>query len=192
MNNILNIIFDFDGTLIDSKPLHNYRYLLTKFPRGSKEHIQATKEFLSHINECHQYNGISDTLEYLKKNDYTIYVLTASTKQNVLAAIKYFGLSQYIDPKNVISSYSVDRNKRITKKNGNPTLFLHLLNKFKLDPRTCLSFGNEVNDTLAAQKANIDAYNCLWGAENEDKKQMIATMKKISIDKPTDIINLLN
>lgn len=93
MNHIRNIIFDFDGTLIDSKPLHSYRFLLTQFPRGSKAHIQATKEFLSHVKECHLYNGISDTLEYLKNNDYTIYVLTASTKQNVLAAIKYFGLS---------------------------------------------------------------------------------------------------
>lgn len=92
----------------------------------------------------------------------------------------------------MFSSYSIDRNKCITKKNGNPTLFLHLLDKFNLDPRTCLSFGNEVIDSIAANKANIDAYNCLWGAENEDKRQMITTMNNISIDKPTDIINLLN
>lgn len=192
MKHISNIIFDFDGTLIDSKPLHHYRYLLTKFPRHSKEHIQATKEFLSHIKECHPYEGISEALEYINNNGYTIYVLTASTKQNVLAAIKHFNLSQYISPNNVISSYSIDRNKRITKKNGNPTLFLHLLDKFKLDPNTCLAFGNEVIDTIAANKANIDAYNCLWGAETEDKKHMIETMKNISIDRPTDIINILN
>lgn len=190
MKHISNIIFDFDGTLIDSKPLHSYRYLLTKFPRYSKEHQEATKEYLSHINECHQYIGISDTLEYLNNNGYTIYVLTASTKQNVLAAIKYFGLSQYINPKNVISSYSIDRSKRITKRNGNPTLFLYLLDKFKLDPKTCLSFGNEMIDTLAANNANIDAYNCLWGAVDDDYISM--QNQPNTLISPTDIIHLLN
>lgn len=185
-----NIIFDFDSTLLDTKPLENYLYLFKQFPRFSKEHQLGRKEFLNHIGECKQYDGFDDVFDFLLNNNVNRYIITAGAKDKVVKYISHFKLKHVFNHNNVISSYSFGVFNRITKKDGNPTLFNYLLDWYGLEPSTCIAFGNELTDQYAANNAHITAFNCLWGATPNEA--IIMKSLPNTIENPKDIINLLN
>jgi phosphoglycolate phosphatase-like HAD superfamily hydrolase len=54
----------------------------------------------------------------------------------------------------------------------------------------CVAFGNELNDKQAAQTVGIEAYNCLWGAAEEEKEIMLKD-EASSLKNPLDIIKVL-
>lgn len=185
-----NVIFDFDGTLIDTKALFNYSSLLKEYPMNTKEHREKKKEYLTHLDECNVYNGIIDTLKYLTSKGYTLYIVSGNTKGTITAALKYFKIEKYFDFNKIVSGFSPYRRFRTSKKNGNPTLFKYLLNEYNLNPDTCIAFGNEYCDRIAANNANIEAYDCLWGATDDNKWQM--QQHFFCIDSPKRITELLN
>ena len=185
-----NIIFDFDGTLVNTYPLFKYCSLLKEFPMNTKEHREKKKEYLTHLNECNVYNGIIETLEYLTSKGYTLYIVSGNTKGTITAALKYFKIDKYFDFDKIVSGFSPYRRFRTSKKNGNPTLFKYLLNEYNLNPDTCIAFGNEYCDRIAANNANIEAYDCLWGATDDNKSQM--QQHFFYIDSPKQITELLN
>lgn len=185
-----NIIFDFDGTLVNTYPLFKYCSLLKEFPMNTKEHREKKKEYLTHLNECNVYNGIIDTLEFLTSKGYTLYIVSGNTKGTISAALKYFNMDKYFDLNKIVSGFSPYRRFRTSKKNGNPTLFNYLLNEYNLDPNSCIAFGNEYCDRIAANNADIEAYDCLWGATDNNKEQMKEHF--FCIDSPMQITDLLN
>lgn len=185
-----NIIFDFDGTLVNTYPLFKYCSLLKEYPINTKEHREKKKEYLTHLDECNVYNGIIDTLDYLTSKGYTLYIVSGNTKGTITSALKYFNMDMYFDFDRIVSGFSPYRRFRISKKNGNPTLFKYLLNEFNLNPDTCIAFGNEYCDRLAANNANIEAYDCLWGATDDNIDQM--RQHFFTIDTPKQITELLN
>ena len=185
-----NIIFDFDGTLIDTSSLFKYSSLLKEYPMNTKEHREKKKEYLTHLNECNVYNGIIDTLEYLTGKGYNLYIVSGNTKGTITAALKFFKMDKYFDFDKIVSGFSPYKRFRTSKRNGNPTLFNYLLNEYNLDPNTCIAFGNEYCDRIAANNANIEAYDCLWGATYDNANMM--KQHFFYIDTPTQIVELLN
>ena len=99
-------------------------------------------------------------------------------------------MDKYFDSDKIVSGFSPYRRFRTSKKNGNPTLFNYLLNEYNLDPNTCIAFGNEYCDRIAANNADIEAYDCLWGATDDNKEQMKEHF--FCIDSPMQITDLLN
>ena len=185
-----NVIFDFDGTLLDTRPLEQHFHLFKKYHRFSNDNQLGRKEFLNHINECKTYDGYNEVFDYLLSNNVNRYILTAGSKDKVMKYISDFKLKDVFNPNNIISSYSINRYKRTTKKDGNPTLFNYLLEKYHLNPSECIAFGNEITDQAAANNAHITAYNCLWGATVDEASKMRSLAN--TIETPKQIIELLN
>ena len=51
------VIFDFDGTLINTYPLFDHFYLLKEYPINTKEYRENKKEYLTHLDECYIKSG---------------------------------------------------------------------------------------------------------------------------------------
>lgn len=183
------VIFDFDGTLVDTKPLDQYHYLLKGKERLSEEWAEALKEYNSHIKDCKPYDGINEVLQFIKDNDIDAYIVTGSNTDKVNEAIKLYGWKGLF--KGITSRYAISQWQRKTKSNNNPILFKKALYDYELDASDCISFGNEVVDTKAARKVGIMAYNAYWGAVGEDKDFFDGELKDLNVYNPIEIIELL-
>lgn len=183
------VIFDFDGTLVDTRPLDQYHYLLKGKERLTPEWAEALKEYNSHIRDCKPYDGIDEVLQFIKENNIDAYIVTGSNNDKVNEAIKLFGWKGVF--KGITSRYSIRQWQIRNKSNNNPILFKKTLYDNEIDASDCISFGNEVVDTKAARKVGIMAYNAYWGAVGEDKEIMDSDMKDLNVYNPIEIIDLL-
>jgi len=184
------IIFDFDGTLLDTQPLMKYEYLFKQPTRGTKEWSKGRKEYLSHIKDCKLYEGMDEVIQHIRKNHIKCAVVTANTKDRVVEAIKAFGWSDFINKTNIIGCYSLGMN-RASKDDGDSRLFAKALELMGVTADDCIAFGNELNDFKAAQSIGIKAYNCLWGASDDERTVMMNEMSENSITSPTDILEII-
>jgi len=185
------VIFDFDKTLVDTRPLDQYSHLYRGKERLSEEWKEGIKEYISHIADCKVYEGINEVIEFLRANDVKVIVVTAGIKMKVMEAARVFGWTDIIKAKNTFGRHSFGINKKVTKDDGNPMLFEKALSTLGVEAKDCISFGNEYDDTVAAQKVGIRAYNCLWGATKEDADRMIIDMPQITIEHPSQIIDII-
>lgn len=183
-------IFDFDGTLLNTNPWKQYEYLFRNPQRGTKEWMQGRKMYLDHVKDCPQWEGIKEVLDYIRKHGIRTAIVTANTKDRVLTAIEAFGWQDVFNMNHIIGCYALGR-KRASKDNGDSSLFIKALDVLQANPENCIAFGNEVNDTIAAQRIGIPAYNCLWGAEGIDREIMLDELADITLEMPLDIITAL-
>jgi phosphoglycolate phosphatase-like HAD superfamily hydrolase/transcriptional regulator with XRE-family HTH domain len=188
---IPTVIFDFDKTLVDTRPLDQYSHLYRGKERFSEGWKRGIKEYISHLSECRVYEGIQEVLDYIRGNRINIIVVTAGIKMKVMEAAKLFGWTDIINNKNTFGRHSFGLQKKVTKKDGNPMLFEKALSNLGVEAKDCISFGNEYDDTIAAQEVGIRAYNCLWGATKEDADRMMIDMPQITIENPIEIIDII-
>lgn len=188
---IPTVIFDFDKTLVDTRPLDQYSHLYRGKERLSEEWKEGIKEYISHIADCKVYEGINEVIDFLRTNDVRVIVVTAGIKMKVMEAAKVFGWTDIIKATNTFGRHSYGLQTKVTKKDGNSMLFEKALSDMGVEAKDCLAFGNEYDDTIAAQKVGIRAYNCLWGATQEDADRMMIDMPQFTIEHPTQIIDII-
>lgn len=85
------VIFDFDGTLLDTRPLLQYEHLFKEPQRGAEEWKRGRKEYLSHVKDCKQWAGMDLVIEYIRQHHIRTCIVSANTKDRVVEAIKVFG-----------------------------------------------------------------------------------------------------
>ncbi len=186
------VIFDYDGTLFDTDIMQQYVGGTKKFRRFSPEWVAARKEYLSHIDECVPYVGYDEVWKFLKENNIQAAIVSGNNREVLNLAVKHFGLKE-VFPKDKVNRIGCrDVNGKITRKRGgNPTLFEHALKQLGVTGDNVISFGNELCDAEAASKCGITAYNCLWGATEEEKELMRNDTEHICLTDPKQIIEIL-
>ena len=186
------VIFDFDGTLFNTKEADQYIARQKTLRRFSPEWVQARKEYLAHIKECPLYDGWHQVFEYIKNHNIQAAIVSGNNREVLNVAVRQYSL-QEIFPKDKINRIGCKdaTGRRIRKSGGDPTLFVYALKQLEEAPDNVLAFGNELCDALAASNAGIKAYHCLWGAKDLDRTLMLNDPKHQSITSPIQIIDIL-
>lgn len=187
MKKYKNIIFDCDGTLIDS-----FRATSTAFQRFTNHMlgrslstneldeifhktvegcfdilgIEHSKDNLIILNRYFEeesrdikfYDGMEGVLRNLKERNIVMGLASNRTRFELLYAMKEHGISEYIDE--YVSKDDVAK----AKPAGD--MLLYFIEKHKLLKDETIYLGNAISDHLSALEAGIDYAYCMWGTNN--------------------------
>lgn len=191
------VIFDFDGTLLDTSLIDSLKYLKKGKKRFTREWAEAEKEIISHYKDCHCYDGIQQLMNYIRENKIRACIVTGNGSSRVYEAVKQHGWQDIIPRSRVFGCYSTGlknekgRSVRVSKEGGNPSLFNHALDVLGVSPSKCIEFGDNLFDTESANNAGIEAFNCAWGASEEVKGIMRKDYRLSTLEHPLEAIEHL-
>ena len=133
------------------------------------------------MHEVKAYDGIHDMLDFLKKNDIKIAVLSnkphAQTVENVDSI---FG-NGYFD--------NISGEKTNVKRKPDPDGAIIIANKLDISPCECLYIGDTNTDMKTGIGAGMDVVGVTWGFR--DRKELESFNPKYVIDHPSEIIDIV-
>ena len=205
------VIFDLDGTLIDTNDLiidafyHVINELLGRSPteeelnyvygktldeqmeffsvEESHKLVGAYKSFYrAHMDErTHLFEGIKDLLDELAKIDIKMATVTNKGSRGVRHAFDKFGIGKYFDA--TISADDVSNGK------PDPEGIFAVLDKLGVEAGEALFVGDSLNDISAAKKAGVLSVLVGWTLFHEDHYSEFGA--DFIINKPTELLNLI-
>lgn len=194
MKNIKFIIFDLDGTLIDSsdgvveavnysltmmgeQPQHPEKIkpfigfpLQTMYPHFSDKPIDdlyrhfQVKAAETVVSSTIQLDAVEPTLQELKDSGYILSIASTKIKEHISGVIDKFNWH------NLITAYS--GGNEVAEVKPAPDIFKLTMQKLSADKTNAIVVGDTINDVIAAQKAGLPviAVRSPYGDDEELKK----------------------
>ena len=200
----MHIIFDFDGTLVDSKDyileIYNSISREKNRPYISKEVFERMSSLsiyerfkifntsllevtkIYHEIEEYYFDNAKDLLMFNGIKDLIIelsksnklYILSTNTKRIIKRVVEHHGLIEYFE-----NFYS---NRNLF---GKASTLKRIIKNNKLDRRDIIYVGDEERDVVASKKAKISVISVVWGF---DSKELLASAKPSYIANTPDQI----
>ena len=196
------IIYDCDGTLLDSKnvTIETYEYMIgRKLTEGEMEkvfhqtQIESFKMFNLNIEEGNlkrienmykeiddsikPFDGVMNLLRAVKKLGIHQAMATNRNAEAAEMALNGYGLQKYIE--------TVVHADMVLNPKPSGDMLKYYLEKHNLKKEETLMLGNAIADHLAAIDAGIDYAYCMWGTNLKHDAEAI------EIEKPEDILKLV-
>ncbi|MEO0454757.1 MAG: HAD family phosphatase [Verrucomicrobiota bacterium] len=175
-------LFDCDGTLIHSMPVHYQAWLKALAPFGADQHFTedlfyrlggvATREIVAKLNKAHQLEMDPDQITITKENHYIELLESVEIIESVVEfarkhhthipmAIVTGGSRHVIERSLAISGLSHLFDHVVTPadvREGKPApdMFLKAAQLCHADPKECLVFEDGINGIKGAQRAGMD------------------------------------
>lgn len=162
-----NIIFDLDLTLIDTTVLEPLR------------HARQWQEAYRRIPETIMYEGISQVLEIIRKNNIKAAIVSTSPRPYVEKLAEYYNL-----PIQHIVSYHDAKPIK-----PHPASMLKALELMGVKAKETVSFGDRVIDIQASNAAGIESVACFWGTK--ERSELLRSGYSHAIIKPEEILTLI-
>lgn len=172
------VIFDFDGTLVDTTAIDEYREQ-AKAIKDKNERLEFYRTF---FNDTKVYPGITNVLNKLNSEGIYVAVVSLSPKNMIQDLCRFHNLPIQM----TISVNGLKNPLNVIKGNqtGYPksTIYRILMEKLGIEPSSVLAIGDEITDKEQAEKAGINFLGCNWGGRNEVS----------DISNPNEILEYIN
>lgn len=131
-------------------------------------------------NQTRPYDGIIELLDYLKKNNYNMAIVSNKFQEGVTDLNNHF-FSKYID-------VAIGKSPKMRKK-PYPDTILSAIDELGVSKENCLYIGDSEVDILTAKNANVKSVSVTWGFRNEDLLRESGA--NYIINSPQDLISIL-
>ena len=204
-----NFIFDIDGTIIDNEAANLEALQIALDEKGVHVELDELRFSLgipsevslkafgitdiektmrmwgSHYQELclknpqKPFSGIEDVIKTLKKNKYTLGIVTSKDRIEYRDEFENYEISKYFD------GFICTDDTFYHKPNGEP--LLAIIKKLNINLSETIYIGDAVYDMECAQNAGVDFGIALWGAKDLGKFNYYSVI----LNKPDDILDLI-
>ena len=190
MRSLEAVLFDLDGTLLDSLELIRSTYEkvfrdlsipwserdvmkwlgipLAEISRhfAGERHTEFYKLYQKYYEEMHDgltraHSGAKETLEYLRRSGFRTGIATSKGRQSTIKSLKFTGLIDLIDT--IVAAQDVQHHK------PQPDPLLKALDDLGVQPPQAVYVGDSRFDIIAGRRAGVKTLGVTWGVSTRSE-----------------------